>query len=88
MPLFGKSGSETQQLIETTGPLPQGYHVVKILNTEVIASTGIGLQQKVIAEFRKQCKDNNLDGFANLKFTASGEVKTTLFGCADGIKAD
>ncbi|MCF6161931.1 MULTISPECIES: hypothetical protein [Furfurilactobacillus] len=88
MPLFGKSDNKPK-LIETVGPVPEGYHSESILISEEITASGIGAQLKVLKDLQSKCRERNLDGFANLKFTAAGAetgAKITVFGYADGIK--
>lgn len=86
MPLFGKN-DDKPKLIETVGPVPEGYRVEKILFDEEVTSSGVGSQQKIVNELRKKCANNGFDGFANLKFAAAADANVvTLFGSADAIK--
>lgn len=89
MGLFSKNNND-KELIETMGPIPEGYHSVKLIMNGASSSGGsIELQQKVVKMLRKQCVAEKLDGFANLRFTSSGHGSwDNVFGAADGIKHD
>lgn len=85
MPLFGKSNTDKPDLIETVGPVPEGYHAEKLLFENKVTPFGKGVQEEICKSFRKQCVTNSLDGFANLRFSIGGDSSVVL-GYADGIK--
>lgn len=92
MPLFGKINNDDKpKLVETLGPVPEGYHFTDILLSEKRTSSGIGAQLKIVKDLEEKCKQHDYDGFANLKFSAAGAetgTEITVFGYADGIKAN
>lgn len=87
MGLFSKNNID-KELIETVGPIPEGYHVVQILTYE-ITTIRADLLEKLMKDLRRQCSNKNLDGYANLKFSVAQDAsQTSIYGMADGIKHD
>ena len=89
MGLFSKNNND-KELIETMGPIPEGYHFVKLIVNEASSASG-ELQQKVIKKLRKQCLTENLDGFCNYRITShfdSVRSCDVIYAFADGIMHD
>lgn len=90
MPLFGKSNSDDKhKLVETVGPVPEGYHVVQVLQVAEVGHDPIHMQTKVLKDIERQCNSFGFDGFCNYKTTASSDgTNDTLYAYADGIKSN
>ncbi|QFR66419.1 hypothetical protein [Furfurilactobacillus rossiae] len=90
MPLFGKS-DDKPKLIETVGPVPEGYHSDGIIQTSVSGQDEISSQSKTLKNLANICKAANASGFANYRLSThfnSGVKEDVIFAYADIIRAN
>lgn len=89
MPLFGKSNTDKPNLIETVGPVPDGYHLAYLIYASEVGHDPNHLERAVVKNLSNQCDTLKCDGFCNLRLTASSDGTTdSLYAYADAIKAN
>lgn len=91
MPLFGKSNTDKPDLIETVGPVPDGYHTDGIIQTFATGQVEPSVQSKAIKNLENICIAANAAGFCNYKVSThfnSGSSQNVLFAYADIIRAN
>lgn len=90
MPLFGKSNSDDKRkLVETVGPVPEGYHSTGIIQTFASGQNEPHVQAKLLKNLENICVANEAAGFCNYRLTGQFDTvnsQNVIFAYADMIK--
>lgn len=88
MPLFGKS-DDKPKLIETVGPVPEGYHSAGIIQEFSSGHFDALTQAKILKALEKKCNILHYDGFSNYRISTHFDVVNSadvIYAYADAIK--